>query len=305
LPGIGINFQPPGTAVSGYLADTGSIFGARANGYTYGWNMNVSPQTRNRNNPLSLDERYDTLTHMGNAVWEIALPNGTYTVHVVVGDPSYTDVVSRLTLEGVLALSGATSSSNRWLEATVSVSVNDGRLTVGNQVGSYNKISYIDITPTGPPTPPPSAPAGTRINFQPAGPAFSGYLVDSGLVFGDRGNGQSYGWNVNIAGESRNRNNALSPDERYDTLIHMGNRVWEIALPNGNYTVHVVVGDPSYTDVVSRLAVEDVLAINGATNGSNRWLEATVPVSVNDGKLTVGNLAGSYNKICYIEILVR
>jgi len=122
------------------------------------------------------------------------------------------------------------------------------------------------------------------------------------LLYGDRGNGYSYGWNAVTS--PRIRNNALSPDGRYDTFTHMENAVWEIALPNGSYTVHVVVGDPDWADVVSKLTVEGVLAINGNTSNSNRWLEATLTVSVNDGRLTIGNLAGSYNKICYIDISV-
>jgi hypothetical protein len=150
----------------------------------------------------------------------------------------------------------------------------------------------------------PAPPAGTavKINFQPAGAAFPGYLIDSGAAFGARGNGQTYGWNADQSGEARNRNSSLSPDERYDTIVHMGNAVWEIMLPNGNYSVHVVVGDPAFADVVSRLTVEGLLAINGSTSNSTRWLEGTVSVSVTDGRLTIGNQAGSYNKICYIDI---
>ncbi len=40
---------------------------------------------------------------------------------------------------------------------------------------------------------PGAAPTNININFQPAGTAFPGYFVDSGLVFADRGNGQIYG----------------------------------------------------------------------------------------------------------------
>jgi len=388
-----INFQPAGPAAyPGYLVDSGSLYGVRGNGYSYGWNVVTDPRVRN--SVLSPDQRYDTFVHMGNAVWEIAVPNGDYTVHVVVGDPDFADVVSKLTVEGLLAINGNTSNSNRWLEATVTVSVNDGRLTVGNLAGSYNKICYITITAPSGPTPdttPPSIsgvtasgvnsatatitwttneasdsqvqygttmsygnstpldssmvtshsqmvsgltagttyhfrvkskdaagnlatsgdfvftttatqPAGisVNINFQPAGAAYPGYLVDSGLLYGVRGNGYSYGWNAVTS--PRVRNSALSPDARYDTFTHMENAVWEIALPNGSYTVHVVVGDPDWADVVSKLTVEGVLAINGNTSNSNRWLEATLTVSVNDGRLTIGNLAGSYNKICYIDI---
>ena len=45
-------------------------------------------------------------------MWEIAVPNGTYAVHVVVGDPQYADVVSKLTIEGVLTINGATALLN-------------------------------------------------------------------------------------------------------------------------------------------------------------------------------------------------
>src|SRR4029453_6439146 len=82
---------------------------------------------------------------MGTQTWEIAVPNGTYNVHAVVGDPSYTDVNSKLTIEGVLSINGTTSPASPWLEGTVAVTVSDGRLTVGNQTGSYNKICFIEI----------------------------------------------------------------------------------------------------------------------------------------------------------------
>src|SRR5436190_14428483 len=82
-----INFGPSGSAVpAGYLADSGSVYGDRGNGFTYGWNADNSANTRERNSSLSLDQRYDTLDHMqknGSFSWEIAVPNGDYTVHVV------------------------------------------------------------------------------------------------------------------------------------------------------------------------------------------------------------------------------
>ena len=143
-----------------------------------------------------------------------------------------------------------------------------------------------------------------NVNFQLAGaPTFPGYLVDAGAVFGDRGNGLSYGWSQDVALMARDRNNALSPDQRYDTLIHMGTLTWEITVPNGTYSVHAVVGDPSYTDVNSKLTVEGVLAINGLTSAANAWLQGTVTVTVSDGRLTIGNQIGSYNKICFIDIV--
>ena len=69
---------------------------------------------------------------------------------------------------------------------------------------------------------------------------------DSGDVFGSRGNGQTYGWNQSATSFSRDRNNLNSPDQQHDTLIHTqlyGTRTWEIAVPNGQYSVHLVAGD--------------------------------------------------------------
>src|SRR5688572_4909659 len=72
-----------------------------------------------------------------------------------------------------------------------------------------------------------------HVNFQkttPAAPA--GYVIDAGHVFADRGNGLSYGWDLDATASARDRNHAASPDQRYDTLNHMqryGVRTWEIA----------------------------------------------------------------------------
>jgi glucose/arabinose dehydrogenase len=150
---VSVNFQD-GTSqgFSGYLADTGAVFGNRGNGFSYGWNANNSATARNRNATNSPDERYDTLQHMQkvenpNAVWEIAVPNGTYRVRVVSGDPSHVDSVFRTNVEGVLAINGTPTTAARWLEGVVTVTVTDGRLTLNNATGaSNNKINFIEIT---------------------------------------------------------------------------------------------------------------------------------------------------------------
>ncbi|MCI0459520.1 MAG: immunoglobulin domain-containing protein [Gemmataceae bacterium] len=126
---VKVNFQD-GTSqgFSGYLADTGAVFGNRAGGFSYGWNLNNSSTARNRNSTNSPDERYDTLQHMQkpanpNAVWEISVPNGTYRVRVVSGDPGFTDSVYRTNIEGVLAINGTPTTANRWFEGIVTVNV--------------------------------------------------------------------------------------------------------------------------------------------------------------------------------------
>lgn len=180
-----------------------------------------------------------------------------------------------------------------------------GLFTAGQTIGAGFAITAAAAGQTGTAAVSIVATAGfsAAINFQPGGAAsFPGYVVDGGLPFGDRGNGLSYGWSQDATAAARDRNSVQSPDQRYDTLIHMGTLTWEIAVPNGTYRVRAVVGDPSYFDVNSRLTVEGTLAVNGAPSSTNPWLEGTVLVTVSDGRLTVGNQAGSYNKICFVEI---
>lgn len=146
-----------------------------------------------------------------------------------------------------------------------------------------------------------------RINFQPASAAVpSGYLVDSGASYGNRGNGYSYGWSSSNTSNTRDRNSSRSLDQRYDTLNHMQlsfSRSWQIGVPNGTYNVLVVAGDASAYDSTYRINVEGVLTVSGTPNSSTRWISGSKTVTVSDGRLTVSNGSGARNnKICFIEI---
>jgi hypothetical protein len=173
--------------------------------------------------------------------------------------------------------------------------------------GSIAQAYFANPTPPNPsptptPTPTPTPAASIKVNFQPAGAAVpTGYLADTGLVYGDRGNGYSYGWDQSTL--AVDRNSAGSPDQRYDTLNVWWANSWEITVPNGTYTVHVVAGDADYYDSIFRINVEGVLTVNGTPTSTMHWLEGTQTITVNDGKLTVSQGAGSYNnKICFIDI---
>src|SRR5688500_10649013 len=124
-----INFQPAGAAVpAGYRADTGLVYGVRAPGLTYGWNADNQAGTRDHNAPNSPDQRYDTLNHLQkphnpDARWEIAVPNGPYTVKLAAGDPLYYDGFYKINVEGLRAIDAAPSETARWITRTVKVNV--------------------------------------------------------------------------------------------------------------------------------------------------------------------------------------
>jgi hypothetical protein len=143
-----------------------------------------------------------------------------------------------------------------------------------------------------------------KINFQPANAVVpAGYLPDSGASFGNRGNGYHYGWNTTV-NHTRDRN--IHSDQRYDTLNHMqkdGKKyTWEIALPNGDYELFLVMGDPKHADSVNKMKVEGT-TLNDP-DGKDNFDEYQVTVRVTDGRLTIKPATGAKNsKIAFIDIM--
>jgi hypothetical protein len=145
----------------GHLADNGQAFGLRDNGLIYGWNVDNSEFVRDRGESKykkdkpakTQDRRYDFLAYMDSdkmkspVFWEMAAPNGSYSVRVVAGDSTRYDSIFGISVEGVTAIDGIPDAQRRWLEATVRVNVVDGRLTVaGTRGSSNNKLSFIEVT---------------------------------------------------------------------------------------------------------------------------------------------------------------
>ena len=161
---VKINFQPRNAAIpAGYVRDSGEAYDATRG---FGWvtqdslasathtPFSIASYARNRNRN-NLDQRLDTLLQMQYpdttaAAWEYALPNGTYSVTVSVGDePGSGGIYNSnhvLNVEGVNIINGFQSTSTQEYQlATVTVNVSDGKLTVDALGGTNTKINYLDI----------------------------------------------------------------------------------------------------------------------------------------------------------------
>lgn len=163
--------------------------------------------------------------------------------------------------------------------------------------------------PTGPsvPQPPPPAAFSARVNFQTSStntPA--GFLADDGAPYGSRSGGHSYGWNNDNRLNARERNASNSPDKQRDTFNHLdkgGSYTWEIAVPNGSYSVQITAGDPEFTDSVYKISAEGVMVVDGTPSGSSPWVSGREVITVSDGKLTINSGSGAQNnKIAFVEI---
>ncbi len=197
-----VDFQAPSgvVAIPGYSSDIGLQYAQRGNGLTYGWATDNQAGTRDRNNPASPDERYDQVTKMTSS-WNIAVPNGTYDVRIVVGDPSPNDSVYKVNVEGAPAVSGTPSETTRFFEKTLTVVVADGKLTVSNASGSIdNRLAFIEIAThqQAAPTTAPAAPSALaasalsttqiRLRWTDNADNEAGYRIDRKL--GDSGTWQ-------------------------------------------------------------------------------------------------------------------
>ena len=140
------------------------------------------------------------------------------------------------------------------------------------------------------------APAAIQINFETTATVTpAGYLKDAGNLYGDRGNGYTYGWNQNITTNARERN--VEAIKTFDTFIHMqlnnGFNYWEIEVPNGEYRVSIVAGEANYFDSYNAISAEGKLIIQEAVYSSKHHAYGSSIVDVTDGKLTIRPATGS------------
>ncbi len=146
---VKVNFQPNGSTPAGYISDNGAAFGNR-NGFSYGWLGGSNGNTRIRSGGSS-DLRLRTLNHLeksGDRTWEIGVPNGDYLLEIACGDAEFPDQVNNLSVEGIQV--SDPDGQDNFDTYNLTVTVNDGRLTIAPGNGSQNaKICYIDISFAG------------------------------------------------------------------------------------------------------------------------------------------------------------
>jgi hypothetical protein len=130
---------------AGYVPDTGFKFAAQA-GLSFGWNVDHTDVTRDREG--NSNQLLDTLCqfHQGG-LWELALPNGTYSVLVSVGDARLASTYT-LVVEGVTYWRERVIGANQFLSNTSNVSVADGRLTLSQDSAGElaTRINYVEVS---------------------------------------------------------------------------------------------------------------------------------------------------------------
>lgn len=196
---------------AGYLKDFGQAYGARTGAdqgtdQTYGWRAIATDQ------PLSLvgNGRNRTATSAGTSAlqagllhmqlpsnatsgvttpgyWEMAVPNGTYQVAVSVGDATSVDSTHWINIEDQNAIAGfvptgANGSATHWAQATRTVTVRDGRLTVSPAGGTNTKINWVTVDSVAGASQRPSVVKCTPGNLATAVSPTGGVVCDLSLI---------------------------------------------------------------------------------------------------------------------------
>ncbi len=145
-----ISFQPWWTrAEAGVTRDIGFPYYRNAeNGF--GWNHWKANEMTKRDGVSSDAAPSSFVDFNGSAgeedVWEMSLPDGTYTVTLTAGDSESIDSYYAFDLEGVSALRGAPTLSQKFVTGSMTVEVTDGRLTLTAGDGAFNnKLNLIRI----------------------------------------------------------------------------------------------------------------------------------------------------------------
>lgn len=189
---------------------------------------------------------------------------------------------------------GDNTATGQPLRVDVNVAgVSELRLVVTDS-GDGNGLDHADwgnarLLPTG---------SGTNlyVNFQPAGsPAVSGYLADNGLVYGERGGGQAFGWSQAVTMQDRDATTASDLYETHAEIPANQARTWSIRVPNGTYAVTVSVGDAGGTinDTNNTVTVEGTPFWNALPLQNDEFAQQTQLVTVSDGRLTMVVGSGS------------
>ncbi len=193
---------------------------------------------------------------------------------------------------------GATASGSTTSHAFAAIGNFTATVTVSDGKGGM-ATSSTAVTVTSP-----IQPGVVKINFQPSGAVVpAGYLADAGAPYADRGNGQTYGWDLDLSGQTWQRH--ISSDARLDTAVFTWGttRTWTCSVANGNYSVKLLSGDPQWYHGQNWVELQGAVVINNAATAANQYITVAAPVTVSNGKLVIRIGNGSWETaLNYIEI---
>jgi hypothetical protein len=124
-----------------------------------------------------------------------------------------------------------------------------------------------------------------------------GFLQDSGWPFDP---GAGYGWTSFVGTRERGIAELLELDT---FALSWSPRTWIGELPNGDYTLQVVCGDPAFAQQPQSVRANGVVLLEGEATAAGQHVVETETVAVRNGRLelTIGSGTG-YTTLNYFEL---
>jgi RHS repeat-associated protein len=155
-----VNFQPALSPIpEGFVADKGKMLTERRNGLVYGWSAAQDGQVERRVFPVPQFDTHIRMQPEGQSApgqWSFALPNGTYAVVVVMGDPASRNQTNDIAINSVAKLDSTPATTETeyrqgnfdgYIE---NITVTDGLLHIEGLVTALDpKLCFIEIGTEG------------------------------------------------------------------------------------------------------------------------------------------------------------
>jgi hypothetical protein len=147
---VSISFQPATFPLqTGFIGDFGLTFGARGNGFSYGWNVSHTSRTFSYS-PLPGWEsvwgaQWSVIRMItgSSTTWEIAVPNGSYDISILAAGYQCQGTLQQIAAEGTLVVNATPGwDYDTWVGGSATIAVTDGRLTLSN--GPSTILNCID-----------------------------------------------------------------------------------------------------------------------------------------------------------------
>ncbi|WP_211262863.1 hypothetical protein, partial [Rubellimicrobium mesophilum] len=213
---------------------------------------------------------------------------GTYTVSVRLASAADRPITVKTGSQAVAITGTSTGTFTNWVDFPVTLTLQAGlnTITLAQRGGAGPNIDSVKITPQQA-VPDPEA---IKINFQDGTtPKVAGYLVDNFLGFGDRGNGQSYGWVAEASAIDADGTKATPINGASYPLIAINERTGTGTLPNdgtlpaGSLNVNFDSYDPRLTGYAHFNHPSFPTPAAWQMAVANGWYEVTVSVGDTGG----------------------
>jgi hypothetical protein len=302
--------NPTGTAAFRVNAGGGSYTDSSGNLWSADSNFSGGIiSTTNANIANTSDPSLYQSCRWGNFTYQFTVPNGSYTVMLKFAEIDFASVGDRmfnvsingspvLTNFDIVAQAGGPLSA---VDKSFPVTVTNGQITVQFTTGAANQplVSAVEIIA---PTTVQTASGGFRID------AGGGAYTDS---TGNAWSADSDFTGGNTASTSASIGNTA--DAPLYQSCRWGNAAYQLAVPNGSYTVTLKFAEINFASVGNRLFNVNINGTPVLTNfdivaqagGPLRAVDKSFPVTVTNGQITIQFVTGAANQplISAIQIL--